>query len=135
MCIRDRYATVCACTHGSSRAGSLSISVLSPREKRNPNVYAIVPRKTTPASTAPRPPTRTASAARSFSGAAAVREAGDPSLTREGGVEGGVRWPEVDVLHERACFARAGLAVHADVFPFDRQRTVVLRRVEVPDDL
>src|SRR6478672_11855030 len=86
-----------------------------------------------PASTAPRPPTRTASAARSD--AAAVRGAGGASLTRERGVEGGVRRPEVDLLHECARFTRAGLAVHADVLPLDRERAVVLRRVEVPDDL
>src|SRR4051794_26635941 len=60
---------------------------------------------------------------------------GSGSLTRERGIERGVRRPEVHRLHERARLARTGLAVHADVLPLDRERAVVACRVEVPDDL
>src|SRR5215218_4916952 len=94
----------------------------------------MVPRKTTPASTAPSPPSRTAGASRS-STPPAMGRADRASLTRERGVEGGVRRPEVHPLHERARLARARLAVHADVLPLDRQRSVVACRVEMPDDL
>src|SRR5690348_1387577 len=42
---------------------------------------------------------------------------------------------EVELFHELARFPCTMLAVHADVFPLDRQRAFVLHLVQRPDDL
>src|SRR4051812_19877515 len=94
----------------------------------------MVPRKTTPARRAPRPPTLTASASavsnptREADGAVIVR-----SLARERRVERLASGREVDGLHEVARLGRAVLPVHPDVFPLHRERAAVARRVEMTD--
>src|SRR4051812_36582187 len=94
----------------------------------------MVPRNTMPASSAPRPPMRTASTSVPSSGA---READGPviarSLARERGVERPARRLEVHRSHELARFRGAVLAIHPNVFPLHRQRTVVVRGVELTD--
>src|SRR5947209_20590882 len=87
-----------------------------------------------PASSAPRPPTRTMSAAGSRGALTVLAEAG-ASLTRERGIECGARRLEVHRAHELARLLGAVLAVHADVLPLHRERTFVLHRVELADDL
>src|SRR5438128_2436105 len=62
-------------------------------------------------------------------------EGADASLTRERGIERGARRLEVHRAHELARLLGAGLAVHADVLPLHRQRTIVLDRVQLADDL
>ena len=53
-----------------------------------------------------------------------------PSGFRKRRVEGGAGRREIEILHELAGFLGAGLAVHAEVFPFDRQRAGVLDLVQ-----
>ena len=58
-----------------------------------------------------------------------------PLIVREGRVEGAAAGAEVDLLDVVGGFGCAVVAVHAAVFPFDRERTVVVDVVEGPDDL
>src|SRR5205807_2372729 len=56
-------------------------------------------------------------------------------MDREGGVEGDFGGLEVELLDEGGSLAGAGFAVHAAVFPFDRERARVTGAVERADDL
>src|SRR5688572_3791355 len=53
----------------------------------------------------------------------------------EGRVEGPTAGGEILRFHELAGLAGAKFALHAAVFPFDRERSLVVNLVECPDDL